>query len=455
MFANFDRRADVRNSRSAQASDERVKTAGDCPNFAESSEQNGTVPFSEAVLKRPLNVMFIITSMPVGGAETLLVNLVRRLDRQRFKPEICCLKEPGPLGEMIVRELPVHHGLLGHKYDLRIWPRLVRLLRERQIDAVVTVGAGDKMFWGRLAARRVGVPVILSALHSTGWPDGIGRLNRLLTPITDAFIAVADSHGAFLITEEHLPADKVVVIPNGVDTATFAAVPDTAALRRELEIGLTDPVVSIVAALRPEKNHELFLEVARRVIERISNARFLIIGDGPLREPLEKLARELGVAANVRFLGSRDDVPRLLSLSDVFALTSHNEASPVSILEAMSVGRPVVAVNVGSIREVVSDGRNGFLAAPGDAGQLAERIVWLIENPIACQALGAAARRTVVDGWSIDAMVRRYEGLIARLFARKRSHIDKAPDPIAAGGLALSRERRNDPTPISMTSHAP
>jgi len=180
-----------------------------------SSRVNDRAPLK---LARPLRVMFLVTSMPVGGAETLLAALVRQLDRRWFAPEIGCLKERGPLGEELAAELPVHHDLLAHKYDLRIWPRLVRLLRERQIDAVVTVGAGDKMFWGRLAARRVGVPVILSALHSTGWPDGVGRLNRLLTPITDGFIAVADSHGAFMIAEERFPAEKVFVIPNGVDT---------------------------------------------------------------------------------------------------------------------------------------------------------------------------------------------------------------------------------------------
>ena len=95
---------------------------------------------------------------------------------------------------------------------------------ERQIDAVVTVGAGDKMFWGRLAAYFARVPVIASALHSTGWPDGIGRLNRWLTPITDAFIAVADTHGQFLIDQERLPPEKVFVIPNGVDTSRFVPV---------------------------------------------------------------------------------------------------------------------------------------------------------------------------------------------------------------------------------------
>jgi hypothetical protein len=114
----------------------------------------------------PLRVMFVITCMPVGGAETLLVNLVRRLDRSRFSPEVCCLKYFGPLGEVLAAEIPAFTGLLAHKYDLQVFGRLTRLLRQRRIDAVVTVGTGgDKMFWGRLAAYRAGVPVILSALH--------------------------------------------------------------------------------------------------------------------------------------------------------------------------------------------------------------------------------------------------------------------------------------------------
>ena len=118
--------------------------------------------------------MFVITSMPVGGAETLLVNMVRRMDRSRVIPSVCCLKDKGVLGEELASEIGVFDGYINHKMDVRVMGRLKALFKSQQIDAVITVGAGDKMFWGRIAAKRAAVPVVLSALHSTGWPDGVG-----------------------------------------------------------------------------------------------------------------------------------------------------------------------------------------------------------------------------------------------------------------------------------------
>jgi glycosyltransferase involved in cell wall biosynthesis len=366
-----------------------------------------------------LRVMFVQTDMRVGGAEVLTANIIRWLDRQRFAPELCCLKERGPLGDALANEIPVHHGLLASKYDLRIWPRLTRLLRRRQTDAVITVGAGDKMFWGRLAARRVGVPVVLSALHSTGWPDGVGRLNRMLTPVTDSFIAVAESHGRFLAKNLGVDANRVAVICNGVDTDRFAPLPDVSGIRAELGIGATAPVVGIVAALRPEKNHELFLEMTRRVAWQLPSARFLIVGDGPRGEAIRQRARALGVAERTMFLGSRGDVARLLAAMDVFALTSHVEANPVSILEAMSAGKPVVATDVGSIHETLEEGRTGFLVPGGDAGRLAGRVMQLLQDPVTARSMGAAAREAVVRRWSLEAMVRGYERLIESTYLRK------------------------------------
>jgi glycosyltransferase involved in cell wall biosynthesis len=383
----------------------------------------------------PLRVMFLITSMPVGGAEMLLVNLIRRLDRDHFLPSLCCLKSLGPLGETLAGEIPTFHDLIGGKYDVRVVSRLAKLFRQQRIDAVVTVGAGDKMFWGRLAARRARVPVVLCALHSTGWPDAIGRLNRcrLLTRWTDAFVGVAAAHGRHLIEQERFPADKVRVIPNGVDIARFQPLADRGALRRTLGLKPDAPVAGIVAALRPEKNHELFLRAAARVRSQFVAAQFLIIGDGSERAGLERLTTELGLNEAVHFLGTRADIPQLLAALDVFVLTSKIEANPVSILEAMAAGKPVIAPRVGSIDESVIDGQTGFLMPPDDERQVAERLGELFADPELALRLGRAGRAAVVARWSLERMVQGYQQLLSEVYDRK-CRLSRQP---TSAGLAL------------------
>lgn len=364
--------------------------------------------------------MFLITSMPVGGAETLLVNLVRRFDRSRITPLIGCLKEKGVLGEALSPEIPVFDHLIRHKYDVGVAVRLRKLFRDQQLDAVITVGAGDKMFWGRVGAKSAQLPVILSALHSTGWPDGIGRMNRMLTGITDGFIACADSHATYLRENENLPDSKVFMIPNGIDTETFVAEKRARqSWRQKLAIPPDAPVAGIVAALRPEKNHDLFLESARRTLILIPEARFVIAGDGPQRERLQTMARELNIEQQVHFIGSTADIPGVLSMIDIFSLTSHNEAKPVSILEALSCQRPVVATDVGSISESVIPGVTGYLVDAGDETQMAQRWVELLGDQSLRQTMGAAGRAHVIQHSSLDSMTDGYTNLIHSVFDAK------------------------------------
>lgn len=368
----------------------------------------------------PLRVMFVHTYLPVGGAETLLVNLIRRLDRTRFQPELCCLKGKGPLGEVLAEEIPVFSGLLQDKYDLRVLPKLTWLLHRRKIDAVVTVGAGDRMFWGRLAACFARVPVVLTALHSTGWPDCVNRLNRMLTPITDGFIAVAEEHGRYLQEQEGFPARKIFVVPNGVDVQRFSPQSPSAQLRSEIGIPEAAPVAGIVAALRPEKNHHLFLRVARRVQQQVPDAHFIVVGDGPLREELERQSLELGMQKCVHWVGTRSDIPDLLALMNVVVLTSQMEANPVTILEAFGMEKPFVAPDVGSIREMVIDKVTGILTPPGDEQSLAGGVSRLMLDPLYAQQLGKAGRARVLERGSLESMVQGYESLIEGIMCRKR-----------------------------------
>lgn len=392
-----------------------------------------TAPPLGNVQEEPLRTLFMLTSMPVGGAETLLVNLIRHLDRGRLLPEICCLKERGPLGEELASEVPVHQKLIRSKYDLGVVGRLSRLIRDRRIKAVVTVGAGDKMFWGRLAAWRARVPVVAAALHSTGWPDGIGRLNRMLTPITDAFIGVADPHGKHLVSVERLPARKVFVIPNGIDTDRYRPLPfasdakSLADARRNLGLPVEHPLCCIVAALRPEKNHARFLRMAAGVRSELPDAQFVIVGDGPFRADLERLADQLRLREAVHFLGCRSDVHKILPVCDVFALTSDNEAAPVSILEAMACGLPVIAPDVGSIGEMVVEGVCGYRVSPSHESLFAERVLTVMSDKGLGERLGQEGRAIVVEEGSLGVMVRGYENLLLDIYLQKANRGSRLP----------------------------
>ena len=372
----------------------------------------------------PLKISFVITSLPVGGAEVLLANLVHRLDKSLVQPHVLCLKEAGELGEVVAREVPLESRLLRSKYDLRILPRLVSIFRRQQTDAVVTVGAGDKMFWGRLAARIAGVPVICSALHSTGWPDGVGKLNRMLTGITDGFIACANNHAKHMVEREGFPRSKVFMIPNGVDTNRFQPQPEQRSwLRRELGLSADSKLVGIVAALREEKNHVQLVAASHEILREHPNTHFVVVGDGVMRTEIERAIFDQGVSAHFHLLGNRSDTHQILPALDAFVLTSKNEANPVSILEALACGVPVAAPHVGSISETVLHDKTGLLTTPLDPLSTADAVIRLLGNAAWSRQLGLQGRFEVENFWSLDAMVEGYQHLLGLLYNSKAKRL--------------------------------
>ncbi len=275
------------------------------------------------------------------------------------------------------------------------------------------------MFWGRLAARLAGVPVVTSALHSTGGPDRVERIKRWLTPCTNAFVAVADKHRRYLVREERFPADRVATIRNGVATVRFRPGTASRSLRSDHGIPPRAPLVGTVGALRHEKNHRMFVASARRVLEAFPQARFVIVGDGPERASIERSADRLGIGRHGYLLGTRHDIPEILSCLDVFVLSSYIEASPVAIPEAMACGFSVVATRVGSVEESVRESTTGTLVPLEVDRAMATGIERLLADPNRARAWGAAGRAAVVKNASLTTIVRGYEALIERIDAQK------------------------------------
>ena len=208
------------------------------------------------------------------------------------------------------------------------------------------------------------------------------------------------------------------MIPNGVDVERFRPRPPDAALRKEFGLGRA-PVVGIVAALRPEKNHALFLRAAGECCVRCPTPASLIVGDGPQRGELEALAGACRIAAAVRFLGTRSDVPEVLSLVDVLALTSHMEANPVSILEAMAAEKPVVATRVGSVDKAVQDGRTRLPGSAGQRRRTGRPVDRTAAGPLAGGGLRPRRTADVLEHASVERMVAGYEELFEGIYQQK------------------------------------
>jgi glycosyltransferase involved in cell wall biosynthesis len=369
----------------------------------------------------PLRIMFLVASMAVGSIETMLANLMRRMDRDRFLPSLCCMRQVGALGEVLAAEMPTYYDLIRHPFDVGVLGRLTRLLRAEHVDALVTVGAGDTMFWGRLAARRAGLPVMLS---SVGWRsecDGISWLNRLraLARWTDGFITDTEAHARQLREAHGFPASKVHIIHSGVDVVRFCPSRQGKAIRRELGIPSDAPLAGIAAALRPGNNHELFFRAAERVRQSLPSAQFLIVGDGPESQRLVALRDKLGLQGTLHLLGARTDIPEILAALDVFALSSKEDGKGISILEAMATGKPVVAPRVGSVSEMVEDGRTGYVTPVGDLDSLAARMLELLASPSQARMMGEAGRVAAVEHWSLERMTGDYEELIESIYTEK------------------------------------
>lgn len=364
---------------------------------------------------RPRRILFLVSSLPVGGAERQIQSLVSNMHRDRFVPILCCARNAGAIGEELkAAGLTFHSNLIRRQYDLSLIFQLRRLIKEEAIDLVYALDHLNVIVCGTLAASLAGKSIVI-AMHATSHSRhgrGIPLATRLLSPFIARFIAVAETHRDYLVGQEGLDPGKIRVVYNGVDVDRFQSV--LAASVRE-EFGIPDGALTagIIAVLRREKAHEVFLEAASLVSQTVPYAYFLVVGDGPERQRLERRADALGIGSRVRFCGHRNDIPRLLAYLDVVVLSSDPvvETFPMALLEAMAAGRPAVATRVGSIAEMVSDGITGYLVPPRRPDVLAERMRQLLEDGELRAAMGARGRLRVRKRFTTERMVGETERL--------------------------------------------
>jgi glycosyltransferase involved in cell wall biosynthesis len=377
----------------------------------------------------PIRVTLLASSLPLGGAESLQLDVLSGIDRDAFVPSVICLREPGQMAPRFeAAGIPVRvFGRRGPKHSLTV-PALARRFRADRTDVVLLTVHSAPVFLGPPAARLGGVRGTAVGLHQIGGraigipslpPHGVEMLSMI-----DALILLSREQLDYMRAEEGLDSRpwrhvRHAIIPNGVRVGPEPTPEDEAAARAALGVGADDEVVGIVAALRPEKRHETLMEAVARLAPSRPRLRLVLLGSGAREEELRGIAESLGIADRTVFAGFRDGVARLLPGLDVKALTSVQETFPVSVLEAMAAARPVVMTDPPGVPELVLDGVTGYRVPVGDTDAVADRIGRLLDDPGLRRDMGARGYARVRDEFPIERTLRRYESLFRTLARRE------------------------------------
>ncbi|HEV3061547.1 MAG TPA: glycosyltransferase family 4 protein [Vicinamibacterales bacterium] len=373
---------------------------------------DGGVPFP-VTLMVPVPIAFVMTSFEPGGTERQMIELARRLDRGRWTVHVACFRSGGAWFDRVkeaarsVVEFPVATfktpRAVGEMWSFGRW------CRAQRIRVVHTTELYSNIF-GLPGAAMGGVAVRIGNRREINPDKSAGQLAMQRAAYSFAHKVVANSHAAAdRLIRERVPAHRVAIVPNGLDTAPVRPVSATAARRK----------VVVVANLRPEKGHDVLIDAAADILRRFPDARFDVVGGGPLLDPLIARARQRSVLNAFAFRGHCDDVRARLDAADIFVLPSRSEAFPNAVLEAMAAGLPIVASAVGGMCELIQDGETGLLVPPDNPSVLAAQICRLMESPDAGTALGAAARRHAVGRYSFERMVAAFEQIYVSELTRR------------------------------------
>lgn len=368
---------------------------------------------------RPM-VAQVLLSLTVGGGEVLAARIARRL-HDRFRFVFFCLDGLGTLGEELRDDgFDVHVLERRPGIDWRCMRRLAGLLRREEVK-VLHAHQYTPFFYAAMARWLHERQGVIFTEHGRMFPDYPRRkrmlANRVLVRRRDRVIGVGQAVRRALIDNEGLPSDRVRVIYNGIDLAAQDRPMDErrSDVRREFGWRDDDFVVIQVARLDPLKDHRTAVRAFERLQASVPAAKLLIVGEGAERPAIEREIAERNLAHGVRLAGLRKDVPRLLAASDLLWLTSVSEGIPLTLIEGMAAGLPVVSTDVGGVSEVIDAEQTGLLAPAGNDEQLARASIRLFQDPALRRQLAAAGRRRAVERFSEEQMVAAYADLYEEL----------------------------------------
>lgn len=385
---------------------------------------------------RRIRVMRIIARLNIGGPSIHVSLLTERLPKDAYETMLVVGTLSSDEGDMsyyaternvepvLVPNLRREVSLLQ---DLRVLGAMRQLIRQYQPDVVHTHTA-KAGFIGRLAARLEGVPVVVHTFHGHVFKGYFGAaksrafvmMERTAARWADTIITLTDSLRRELVEEYRITRKgHITVLPLGLDLEKFAAMGRfNGEFRQEYGIPADAPLIGSVGRFVPVKNHRLFINAAKLILEQKPDACFVLVGDGEERAPMEKYVEQLGLSDHFVFCGWVKNTKRVYADLNVKVISSHNEGTPVTLIEALSVGCPVVSTDVGGVRDMLEGGKFGRLVPPNDAQAMANAIIETLDTPYDPEP----AQQAMLRRYGIDRLIRDIDGLYQGLLTRKKAN---------------------------------
>jgi len=378
------------------------------------------------------NILYVIENIEFGGGERVFSQIIRGLDKERFG--VVVASNPGGIFKEKLTEvgIKINPVRMTNRYNLGIISRLKKIIKTKDVRIVHSQG-GRADFFARTAARISHAPIIISsiAMMVEGYDVSILRkslyvlMDRHTERWVDRFIILSEASRRTLIERHKIPPEKIVKIHNGIEIEEYH--PDIkevknkkSELRRELGLKSDVPVIGAIGRLVWQKGFEYLIQAIPQVIQAFPEAKFLIVGEGPLRRGLEELSERLKIEDNIIFTGFRSDIKDILATIELLAMPSLLEGLPLVLLEGMAMTKPIVATRIDGITEVLENGETGLLVPAKNPHDLAEAIIEILKNKTKADLLGQNARKIVEEKFSVKRMVEQTELVYEKLLTEKR-----------------------------------
>lgn len=382
--------------------------------------------FSDPESPRGRRTLFqIIPTLRPAGAERVVLHLLQYHDRAKYQPVCVCLGNPtGSHYEKLIRqmEVPLHFLGKGQWATLGLMQRLNALLRQYRPTVVHMHLRGLTYAYPLLLGHRT--PVRVYTVHNLAWHDRGTRLQKLVTTLAfrhriGRVVPVAIAERVRESIQQVFGYPNAPLIPNGIAVEEFILPPEMRERwRRQEGFELDAILITHIGRFTAQKNHELLIRAFAQ-LNPYQPVQLLLVGEGELKPQVEQLVYSLGLSERVRFLGVRSDIPELLNASDIFVLSSRWEGNPMSVMEAMAAGLPVISTAVGGVPELVEEGVSGILVPSENEQALRTAIQTLLDNPELRISMGANARKVALERFDARVMTRAYEDLYESILTDK------------------------------------